>query len=95
MIRHLLFDIDNTLYSASNLMERRISERMFQFIADFLSVPLEEAINCNIHGGITTALRLNGLSVNIISTIEILILRPYTPLRRFPNYSLIPNYGVF
>ena len=44
MIRHLLFDIDNTLYSASNLMERRISERMFQFIADFLSVPLEEAI---------------------------------------------------
>ena len=44
MIGHLLFDIDNTLYSASNLMERRISERMFQFIADFLSLPLEEAI---------------------------------------------------
>lgn len=44
MIGHLLFDIDNTLYSASNLMEQRISERMFQFIADFLSVPLEEAI---------------------------------------------------
>ena len=44
MISHLLFDIDNTLYSASNLMEQRISERMFQFIADFLSVPLEEAI---------------------------------------------------
>ena len=44
MIDHLLFDIDNTLYSASNLMEQRISERMFQFIADFLSVPLEEAI---------------------------------------------------
>ena len=44
MIGHLLFDIDNTLYSASNLMERRISERMFQFIADFLSVPLEEAV---------------------------------------------------
>lgn len=44
MIGHLLFDIDNTLYSASNLMERKISERMFQFIADFLAVPLEEAI---------------------------------------------------
>lgn len=44
MISHLLFDIDNTLYSASNLMERRISERMFQFIADFLSVSLDEAI---------------------------------------------------
>ena len=44
MIRHLLFDIDNTLYSASNVMEQKISERMFQFIADFLAVPLEEAI---------------------------------------------------
>jgi len=44
MISHLLFDIDNTLYSASNLMERKISERMFRFIADFLSLPLEEAI---------------------------------------------------
>lgn len=44
MIGHLLFDVDNTLYSASNLMERRISERMFQFIADFLSLPLEDAI---------------------------------------------------
>lgn len=44
MISHLLFDIDNTLYSESNLIDRRISERMFQFIADFLSVPLEEAI---------------------------------------------------
>ena len=44
MIDHLLFDIDNTLYSSSNLMERKIAERMFQFIADFLSVPLEEAI---------------------------------------------------
>lgn len=44
MITHLLFDLDNTLYSASNLMERKISERMFQCIADFLGVPLKEAI---------------------------------------------------
>ena len=44
MIRHLLFDLDNTLYSASNLMEQMISQRMFQCIADFLAVPLEEAI---------------------------------------------------
>ena len=44
MIQHILFDLDNTLYSASNLMEQRIAERMFQFIADFLSIPLEEAI---------------------------------------------------
>ena len=44
MIQHILFDLDNTLYPASNLMEQRITERMFQFIADFLSIPLEEAI---------------------------------------------------
>ena len=44
MIQHILFDLDNTLYSASNLMEQRIAERMFQFIAEFLSVPLDEAI---------------------------------------------------
>jgi len=44
MIGHILFDVDNTLYSASNLMEQRIAERMFQFIADFLKVPLNEAI---------------------------------------------------
>ena len=44
MIQHILFDLDNTLYSASNLMEQRITERMFQFIAEFLSVPLDEAI---------------------------------------------------
>lgn len=43
MIRHILFDLDNTLYSASNLMEQKIAERMFQFIADFLHVPMEEA----------------------------------------------------
>jgi len=44
MVGHLLFDLDNTLYSASNLMERKIRERMFRFIADFLSVPLDEAV---------------------------------------------------
>ena len=44
MIRHILFDLDNTLYSASNVMERKIAERMFQFIAGFLSISVEEAI---------------------------------------------------
>ena len=95
MIGHLLFDIDNTLYSASNLMERRISERMFQFIADFLSVPLEEAIKLQHTRRHNYGTTLEWLECEYHSTIEILILRPYTPLRRFPNYSLIPNYGVF
>lgn len=44
MVDHLLFDIDNTLYSASNVMEQKISERMLHFIARFLSVSLEEAV---------------------------------------------------
>lgn len=44
MITHLLFDLDNTLYSASNLMEQMISQRMFQFIAEFLAVSFEEAV---------------------------------------------------
>lgn len=43
MIRHILFDLDNTLYSASNVMERKIAERMVCFIADFLHVSLDEA----------------------------------------------------
>lgn len=43
MIRHILFDLDNTLYPKSNLMDKKITERMFQFIADFLQVPFEDA----------------------------------------------------
>lgn len=44
MVRHILFDIDNTLYPASSLMDKKIADRMFGFIADFLSLPLPEAI---------------------------------------------------
>lgn len=43
MIGHILFDLDNTLYSVSNPIDKKITERMFRFIADYLSVPLEEA----------------------------------------------------
>lgn len=41
-IRHLLFDMDNTLYPASSAMDRGISERMSRFVADFIGVSLEE-----------------------------------------------------
>lgn len=44
MVGHILFDLDNTLYSSSNVMERKIAERMFRFIADFLSISVEDAI---------------------------------------------------
>ena len=43
MITHILFDLDNTLYASSNDMEKEIAQRMFHFIADFLSLPEEAA----------------------------------------------------
>lgn len=44
MIEHLLLDLDNTLYPASGGMDAGISNRMQQFVADFLNLPLHEAI---------------------------------------------------
>lgn len=44
MIRHLLLDLDNTLYPASGGMNEGITNRMMNFIASFLDVPLETAI---------------------------------------------------
>lgn len=44
MIEHLLLDMDNTLYPASGGMDAGISSRMLQFVAEFLAIPLEEAV---------------------------------------------------
>lgn len=44
MIQHLLLDMDNTLYPASGEMDAGINSRMQQFVADFIGIPLEEAI---------------------------------------------------
>lgn len=44
MIHHLLLDLDNTLYPASGGMNEGIKNRMMNFIASFLNVPLETAI---------------------------------------------------
>ncbi len=43
MLRHLLLDLDNTLYPENLSMERDILERMNAFIAQFLGVPPPEA----------------------------------------------------
>ncbi|GMO49864.1 MAG: pyrimidine 5'-nucleotidase [Treponemataceae bacterium] len=43
MIKHLLFDLDNTLYSSSLPMENEVTRRMVQFAADFLNVSFEKA----------------------------------------------------
>ncbi|HNX73992.1 MAG TPA: HAD-IA family hydrolase [Spirochaetales bacterium] len=42
MIKAILFDLDNTLYSETNGLEARVLERMNRFVADFLMMPLDE-----------------------------------------------------
>lgn len=42
MIRHLLLDLDNTLYPASSGMDEGITRRMLEFVAQHLGVSLEE-----------------------------------------------------
>jgi putative hydrolase of the HAD superfamily len=42
MIRQLLFDLDNTLYSARYGLEENAAERMYRFVSDFLGLPIEE-----------------------------------------------------
>lgn len=42
MIRHLLLDLDNTLYPASGGMDAGITRRMMEFVSAFLGVPFEE-----------------------------------------------------
>lgn len=43
MIRHLLLDLDNTLYPASGAMDEGITNRMLAFVASWLKVSPEEA----------------------------------------------------
>lgn len=43
MIRHILFDLDNTLYSKVYNIEPSVNQRITQFIADYLSISLDEA----------------------------------------------------
>jgi putative hydrolase of the HAD superfamily len=44
MVRHILFDADQTLYPASSLVEAEMLRRIHIFIAEYLGVSLEEAI---------------------------------------------------
>jgi len=43
MIKHLLLDLDNTLYPESCGMDEGITRRMIEFISHFLNVSLDEA----------------------------------------------------
>ncbi|MDR2144664.1 MAG: HAD-IA family hydrolase [Treponema sp.] len=42
-IEYILFDLDNTLYSAGNGLEKAVNRRVNEYIADFLKLPAEEA----------------------------------------------------
>jgi putative hydrolase of the HAD superfamily len=44
MIRHLLLDLDNTLYRESDGMDEGISRRMLDYVATFLGVSRDEGI---------------------------------------------------
>ena len=41
---HLLFDMDNTLYPASSAMDKGITRRMLECVADFFHCDMEEAV---------------------------------------------------
>jgi putative hydrolase of the HAD superfamily len=50
MIRHLLLDLDNTLYPASGAMDEGITNRMLAFVASWLKVSPEEAQRLRLEG---------------------------------------------
>jgi len=50
MIRHLLLDLDNTLYPASGGMDEGITRRMIGFVASWLGVPVDEAVRLRVAG---------------------------------------------
>ena len=43
-IKHLIFDLDNTLYPCTAKMDSGISQRMMQCVADFFNTTVQEAI---------------------------------------------------
>ena len=66
-IEHLIFDLDNTLYPASEAMDAGITRRMMECVADFFKVSMEEAAEIrkkNIRNFSTTLewLRSEGLT---------------------------------
>ena len=43
-VNHLLFDLDNTLYPSSSAMDKGITTRMLECVADFFNCSIEKAI---------------------------------------------------
>ena len=43
-IEHIIFDLDNTLYSSTENMDKGISRRMLECVQEFFNISMEEAI---------------------------------------------------
>ena len=43
MIKYLIFDLDNTIYPSTALINQQIPQRMIGFVSKFLNIPFEEA----------------------------------------------------
>ena len=50
MIRHILFDLDNTLYSVTNGLEGNVVRRMKEYTASWLGLPMEESMRLRDEG---------------------------------------------
>jgi len=59
MIRHILFDLDNTLYSARNGLEEAVSRRVLEYTISLLKVSADEAIRLR-----SEALKNYGTTIN-------------------------------
>ena len=43
MINYLIFDLDNTIYPSTALINHQIPQRMIGFVSKFLNIPFEQA----------------------------------------------------
>ncbi len=67
---HLLFDMDNTLYPASSDMDKGITRRMLECVADFFHCDMEEAIRLRTERIVHYSTTLEWLRAEGMSDIE-------------------------
>ena len=68
--KHLLFDMDNTLYPASSDMDKGITRRMLECVADFFKCDMETAIQIRAERIVNYSTTLEWLRSEGLSDIE-------------------------
>lgn len=68
--KHLLFDMDNTLYPASSDMDKGITRRMLECVADFFHCDMEEALKLRSERIVHYSTTLEWLRAEGMSDIE-------------------------